>query len=112
MCFFSNLNNVNLSTTKNNVVTLERHVHKAMYGDTEEKSFVNLNMFVRPRLNKLARTVYVNTQFLFCNTTSLILLIRQRGSNDTLTLNPKDRKPFRYPLLPYQSSLVLLKIIY
>lgn len=60
------------------------------------QSFVYLNVFVRSRLSRAARTVYVNTQFVLCNTTSLVLLIRQRGSSDLVTLGPKDRRPFSW----------------
>jgi len=51
---------------------------------------------VRPRLNKLARTIYVKTQFLMCNTTSLVLLVRQKGSSDVLAVDPQGRQPFSW----------------
>jgi hypothetical protein len=69
------------------------------WGKEGDLPYLHLNVFVRPRLNKLARTVYVNTQYVMVNTTSFVLLIRQKGStNDFLTLRPKDKKPFRYSL--------------
>lgn len=84
---------IKISKIKNRIVEVKKEEGREMEGGTLPSLL--LNVFVRPRLNKVARTLYVNTQFLFANTTNFVLLIRQRGNPSYLTLNPKERKPFR-----------------
>ncbi|KAL6057274.1 Vacuolar protein sorting-associated protein 13D [Balamuthia mandrillaris] len=72
-------------------------LNPSLWSQSTEKSFVHLNVFNKPRLaNKLARTLYVNTQFLVVNTTSFILFVRQRGRSEMITLGPKDKFPFSW----------------
>ena len=82
-----------IGTIKNRTIDLKKETGRELEGGSLPS--VQLNVFVRPRLNKLARTLYVNTQYVCANATNFVLLIRQKGLGSYMTLNPKDRKPFR-----------------
>jgi len=46
--------------------------------------------------NSRARTIVVNTQFLFVNDTDVLLLLMQRGTKGSTALQPRQRAPFSF----------------